>query len=289
MNKHLLLTISDDHSASSNLRFLRTFFPDICKITLTLFYVVPKPMERDFGNKDHILDQIEENKLTKGNATLAKAKKDLEVMAGCNPEHIKTKIVHSRLGTVHEIIAEAHEGLYDAVVMGRRGLGWFEELFEDSVSHNILWEQISFPIWFCRYSPEKTRRNVLLCVDGSEESLRMADHVGFILGKETDHEVTMLYVQSKSGEEGSAKQIFKESEAMLTENSFPAKQINRQILPPGNIAKSIQAEAENGGYAVVAVGRRTGEEAHKRKLFLPGSVSVTLQRSLKDISLWISK
>ena len=44
------------------------------------------------------------------------------------------------------IVRESEEGLYDAAVLGRRGLSWFEEMVSDSVSHRILWEELTFPI-----------------------------------------------------------------------------------------------------------------------------------------------
>ena len=56
-----------------------------------------------------------------------------------------------------------------------------EEMVADSVSHRILWESITFPIWICR-NTERDRKNVLVCVDGSEECLRVADHVGYMCG-----------------------------------------------------------------------------------------------------------
>ena len=57
------------------------------------------------------------------------------------------------------------------------------------------------PFWTCR-KPDLERKNVLLCVDGSEPALRMADHVGFILAQERTQEVT-LFVVVKPGEKAS--------------------------------------------------------------------------------------
>ena len=97
------------------------------------------------------------------------------------------------MGIVGDIAKEGKIGHYDAVVLGRRGYLVFECFLQDSVTREILDRKIDFPIWVCRQF-EENRKNVLLCVDGSKQSLHIADHVGFVLKDEEEHTVTILHI-----------------------------------------------------------------------------------------------
>ena len=293
MQKHFLVTLSDDISASTSLHFVRNFFTGFCDVKLTLFYVVPLAHHLPHGGladpAEATLDAIAARKRSKGRKVLEKARDWVIRIANCPATQVDVKLAHSRIGTVREIVREGIEGLYDAVILGRQGSFWFRDVFEDSVSHALLWQEIAFPLWVARPMPGP-RSGVLLAVDGSDQSLRMADHVGFVLEGERRHEVTLLAVDDGKAFAGGDPQLaLDEARLALLGGGMDPARIRQEIVKSANVTKAVTERANNGKYAVVAVGRRAHDDPTTRERLFPSSVSVSLLRGLEDCALWISK
>lgn len=293
-DKHLLLTVSDGTSASYTLRFVRSMLTNFCGIKLTLFYVAPRALHWDISDpqqtpSESVAKEISGIKRAQGTPTLNKAKQWLMDVAECESNMVETKIATSRKGVIHEIIDEARKGLYDSVVIGRKAFSWFEALFEDSLSHELLWKNIDFPIWICKRPPETPRHNLLLCVDGSNPSLRMADHVGFMLAGQEEHTVTVFHAAEGKLRFGpEVDEMFNRTSKALMENGLPESRIEFKAVRSSNPANAIMKENREREYAAVALGKR-GTQPTKLETFFPSSLSIKLLRLLDETALWISK
>jgi len=289
MEKHLLVTVSDEFHTSQSLRFVHHFFTRREDLKLTLFYVVPRrsdwrldPINLE-ANPEAIV-HIEQEKVSHGVPAMEKAREWLSSV-GYAKEQVQVKLSNGQLGTVKEIVKESEEGLYDAAVLGRRGLSWFEEMVADSVSHRILWESISFPIWICR-NTERDRKNVLVCVDGSEECLRVADHVGYMLRHEPDHNITLLHVCADD-RCVDAEQIFGRALAEIKANDISDERISVKVLTSSNPAKTILHEADTKKYAAVAIGRTSHRPSTLKHIF--ATTSLKILRGIEGAALWLCK
>jgi len=285
LEKHLLVTVSEDPNALFGLRYVSGFFTNKDVMRLTLFYVAPRHSGGDSPLGAPICQPGQEHgadKECRRPPDVQAAARDWLLAMGFPPKRLELKTTRARAGTVKDIVAEAESGLYDALVLGRRGLTWLDETFGSSVSHGLLSENITFPLWACRGSIQG-RKNVLLCVDGSEQALRAADHVGFILRDDPGHTVTIFHGKGPdSPDEASAKDITAHVRDILTQNGVPDDRIDTLTEDvPKDPAKHIMRIADTGKYAAVAVGRRSG------KVF--GSTSQKLLRGLDGPALWISK
>jgi len=294
MQKELLLAISDDRASSYNLRFLKEVFGNFCDLKLTLFYVTPRNPEwvmdeRFFVPRGEGFDEFIQQKKTKGEKALEDAQQWVMDVGGCSNDNVRVKVAHSKKGTVPELIEEAHEGMYDALLLGRKGFTWFEELFENSVCHEMLWYNIDFPIWICKRPPANPRHDVLLCMDGSAASLRMVDHAGYMLADEISHTFTLFHVAQGGYESARAGRIFDEGLALLAENGVDEERIELKMVTAGNMVKATIKEAIDGHYSAVGVGKHAIDVPGKMKGFFPSSVVVQLLRQLPDAALWISK
>lgn len=269
MEKHILICVSDNIAASYTLRFVRDFFDDPCDLRMTLLFVAPK-----------------ENSITKGNGLLEKARKWFEDMHFCDESKIELKTLSSHGNAAKMIVQEGHKGLYDAVLIGRKEFSIFEELFDYRVSPLLLWEDLGFPLWFCRAPKDDGKFGVLLCVGDDGPSIRMADHVGFILNDNKKHNVTLFHVASDRSDMAQ-KAFFKAREALIA-NGVDESRISELIVSGRNIFKAIRAQAVKGKYAVVAVGRGQHRKSAKEAV-LPDSISIKLLRSSDLGSIWISK
>ncbi|MFO7985405.1 MAG: universal stress protein [Desulfatiglandaceae bacterium] len=288
MQKHLLVTVSEKKSALYGVRFVGHFFSNKDSIKVTLFYTAPKPPSVWEGEKtlegERQREQQTKEQETKGRRALEEAKKTLGMM-GFHQDQLETKLIVRKTSKVDEIIREGSEGLYDAVVLGRRGLSRFEEAFDESVSRKLLEEKCNFPVWVCR-RPDLERKNVLICVDGSDAAYCIVDHAGFILKEEPDHKVTLLLVRRKGKISTSeADEIVSKSKEILLRHEFPEKKTRIEVVDDGNVPKTIMEHAEEGKYAVVATGRTGMDRGLFKKMFM-GSVSQTLFRELEKSTLW---
>ncbi|MBW1783579.1 MAG: universal stress protein [Deltaproteobacteria bacterium] len=249
---------------------------------ITLFYLTPKPP--DVFESDHETELQAKKWEAKGRQSLQAARTEL-VKTGFTEEQIVSKLRARRVSKVLDIVQEGADGRYDAVVLGRRGLSWLEQAFDESVTKGLLEQTVDFPLWICR-KPDLERKNVLACVDGSKASHRMVDHIGFILENNEKHTVTLVTV-AKMGKiaDKSPDDILSETGEVLRASGISADRIHTKVIAEANPSKAILKEAR--GFAAVAVGRTGTGKGLLKKVFV-GSVSDTLFHELEGASLWLA-
>lgn len=283
MDRHLLLTVSERTEGLSGVRFVGHFFSQIQEMKLTLFYLTPR--SPDIFESDPEMEMQTKKWEAKGRQALQGARAEL-LKTGFKEEQIITKLRARRVSKVMDIVQEGADGRYDAIVLGRRGLSWMEAAFDESVTKGLLEQTVDFPIWICR-KPDLNRRNVLACVDGSEASIRMLDHIGFILAQHEDHMLTLLLVTKKGKiSDRTPEDVLSESMKLLEASGFAADRIRTKVIHDGSPGKTILKEAAAGGFAAVAVGRTGTGKGLMQKIFV-GSVSDTLFHELEGASLWL--
>jgi len=286
MDRHILLTISDEYSAMQAVRFTAGFFANTGHLHLTLLYVASNPKAglteseiiQDYGN----LNRREAQTMSLAQAALDKAA-ELLVAKHFPRANIHQKISLKQLGTANDIIQEGITGMYDAIALGRRGLSRLEEMIDDSVSRQVFTTPMDIPLWICR-GHEKPAPHVLLCTDGSPASLRCADHVGFMLKDEPEHEITLLHIRAHASTAVPTEAIAG-ARRMLEENGIAPSRIKQMIVEGTNAHDTILRVSREGAYGVLATGR-TGR-GETRSMHLLGSVSMHLLKHLESATMWI--
>lgn len=289
MEKHLLVTISDDPGALNGVRFIADFFSHPESLRLTFFYTASRPAEGDEVEEDQVVPLIcgQGKDLILPHESLEKVRQ-LLCGRGFGEGSMDVKIVFRRYTKILDSILEGEKGLYDVVVLEPRGLSWLEEAFGGSVSRRVLEETAGAPLWIC-CDIDEARKNVLLCVDGSPSSLTMADHVGFMLQGERRHRVMLLIVTDPKDEAGAQAMAAMESaQAALMDNGFPEELVDAKVVSSGAVAQAIFSEAEEGNYAVVAMGR-TGVGLGRSPGLFMGSASDYLYQHLRGAALWVCR
>lgn len=285
MEKHLMITISEEKSALFAARFTGHFFSDKKNMKITLFNSAPPPPA--VWEHERSIETDIEQKATRGKIhsrieqSLNQAKTEC-ISLGFSTDNVDAKLQDRIYSKVNDIIVEGERGLYDAVVLGRRGLSMLEKLFDESVSEEMFQQTFTFPLWLCR-SVDPKRKDLLLYVDGSDTSYRMADHVGFMLSEEQRHRVTLLAMDTPER----ANEILNKATGLLIDNQFPADLILRHpIHEEGDLTKRIMEEADKNQYAAVALGRSGGETNLLKRIF-KGDVCYTLFKELEGAALWV--
>ena len=288
----LLIPLTKHSKAGGGLDFITSFFTDKTPIRLTLMHIPPSPAavwaeEKSFDR----LDELEIQAMAadkRGRSVVEHAGRKLRA-AGFPAENIREKIAPPQLSKARDIIREAGKGLYDAVVLGRRVQEGLGDVMDQSVCRELmegLSHAVSFPLWLCRL-PEPGRTNVLLCVDGSDPSDRIADHVGYMLSHVAGHAATVFHIHDPAKSDPmDAEAIVNHAVEVMVEAGMPEDRIIQRIVRGTNPARLIREECREGGYAAVALGSAGADRGFWNKLFV-GSVARTLFKGLRGAALWV--
>lgn len=225
-------------------------------------------------------------------------------MIGMKEERVTTEVQLSRAGVAADILFTARKGLYDAVVIGRRGLGRFEELIMGSVSSTFLEKCYDVPIWLVDGQVDPHR--FLVPVDLSPYTLRAVDHLAYLLNDHPSVEITLFHsAKMLSGEADELDPaiynsnwssdwirehmhrpdaVFHAPEQILCEQGFPAERIHRLETKKGlYVSRQIIRQALIDDIGTIVMGRRP----HNHKKGWLGGVSDKVVANIQDVAIWL--
>ena len=202
-------------------------------------------------------------------------------------DQVITKTMGERFGIVHDILREGAAGLYDAIVLGKRAsyaLQWLVERKGDEIAQSIIKDsKLETPIWVCP-RPERDRCNVLIGVDGSENSMRAVDHVGFIVSPHDRHNITLVHVRTGAG--SSSHDIFHQAEGILRGHDIADRRIETVSTWGVSVAGTIEGILKRHRHAAVAVGLHGSQGGFLKDVKLAGRTTSALISRLEDASIW---
>jgi nucleotide-binding universal stress UspA family protein len=310
MEKKLLLAIDGSKNSLEALEYAGALLKSCPETTLVLFHVLPPipPIYKEKGTMDPVsrkyLIQWKKKQQEAVEGVLKKSKERL-VKSGWPESQIQVRPQEDRSGVARDILFEAEKGIFDAVVLGRRGMGKIVELFLGSVSTKVIQGAGEIPVWVV--GKKCADFKILVAVDGSENSRRAVDHLSFILGSCKDERIEILLLNIRPGfitfsgplhiptlpslrdsKTDYEKKIFPyldQCGAILQEAGIAPRQIKRKIvMKSADIARSVLSEAQKGGYETIVMGRRGISKAQE---FFMGSVSNKVLQQAGDKTIWI--
>lgn len=290
MNKHFLVTVSDDYNNLTGVEFICSFFDKLSEHQITLLHIC----RLDCTDMNQALMEMWEDphdkvtgRLTVGSRKALEKSTELLGQSRMSVARMFTKTFAERYGKVKDILNEGSKGLYDAIILGKRAsytLQWFFERPADEIAQSIIGDSmLTTPLWVCP-QPEPDRKNVLICVDGSDDSMRAADHSGYILSRQEQHEITLFYVENGAGLDADA--IFKESVKILRDHDIAAERIKKESTWGLNVSGTILSYAEKNGFAAIAVGLHGQEQGILKSISLAGDTTASLIRQTEKVTLW---
>ena len=307
MEKKILMAVDDSIHANQSLRYAIKMLSGSKDVTFTLFHGQPMISQ-------YLLDEARTD--PKANASLkkvikkntAKAKTLLEkqkermITMGVPSERIEMVAQPRMIGRSKDILEYARKGIYDAIVVGRRGLSRIQKTFMGSTSAELLESADVIPVWMVDGNVASQR--ILVAVDGSESSYRAIDHVGFMLSENPEIKFSLFHVSPDAedidaisfakddpdiqdivtkGSERLMGKFFADAVQKLKDAGIAADRV--EIITTKRKAKAgkmILAEAKKGNYGTVVVGRRGADQSH-----FFGSVSRYVTERITDRSLWL--
>ena len=290
MKFHFLVTLSDNVRHLFGIRFICSFFSNLaedCQVTMLHIHSTGRnDMKGVLGNMWMRPADDEYSRLTVQAKRAIGKSKDLLLDKDIPRENIYTKACAEHYGKIEDILKEALMGQYDAITLGRRAsysLQWLFENQADETEQAVIKRLCSIPVWICP-EIEPIRKNMLLCLDGSDSSFRAADHVGYILASEPSQAITLFHVASSDGD--NSLPIFKHAESILLYHGVNGDRINWLVGKGHNIARVIGEEVNKGRYAAAALGLHGMQEHSMRAKGLTGRTITKLIRKIERAAIW---
>ncbi len=309
MNRNVLVAIDGSSFSKKALEYLVSVFLDLKDLEITLFTLAPSapsyltypnPAIEEISRVERVED-IERENLGRAQEIIQEAVEYLK-NAGFEETRLHSRVQVQRGDIAHAILREARLGKYDAVVVGRRGLGRLASVWMGSVSQKLVEYGKGLPVWII--SGKEWNKRFLVAVDLGEPGLKVIDYISFFLSGYKDIEIVLYHVitgivsrSSKEEElseiqnillerkEKEAAEFFKKAQKILSEGEFDPDQIHVKIkTSPFGPAGAIIKEAREGEYGTVIVGRR-GLGGFKE--LLVGSVSSKVLFNLNERAVWV--
>jgi nucleotide-binding universal stress UspA family protein len=308
MSKKFLIAVDDSIHSKSAIKYACNISASVKEASYTLLHIQPMISQylldearQDFAAEAELKKVIKKNSEA-GESLLEKYKKQM-VRLGVAEQHIDSITVPRALGLAKDILKYSSSDIYDAIIIGRRGLSGLQEAIMGSVSANIVEHSDSTPIWLI--DGEVVSTKIMFAVDGSENSLKALDHLSLMLGDDPDARILFFHVQPKisdycpidfemtdterleemivKGDKKCIDQFFAHARKKLKDAGFDDNQIEVKVSDTlRNPGKAIIEEAKNGDYGTIVIGRRG-----INKTFFTGSVSHYVINKISDKAVWI--
>ena len=310
MEKKILITVDGSQAADRAVDYVGFMQGEMIKdLKVTLFHVmnpVPAFLRRDSQRDPSAFKRVRE--LETRNRQAAKQVLDRTrgrlLKLGMSGDDIELKPSPRASDPARDILFEAEHGMYDAVVLGRRGLSKAQEFFVGSITNKVVQHAERLPIWVV--GGQVTSTKVLAAVDGSEGSLRAVDHLAFLLGDSPNSRITLFHVGASLGNyctldfidnelaEGIEEDLmhaetqcmddfYARAHKVLMDAGFQPDQIETKTKEGSlGVPRAVLDEVRRGDYGTVVLGRR-GEN---RSFFL-GHVSDKVVARGHEAAVWV--
>jgi nucleotide-binding universal stress UspA family protein len=306
MNKKILVAVDGSVYSSNSLDYLIRLFRQEPNFNIDLIGAV------SIGSGDHnwmpevdfppVDTSVARQRKARAESYLEDARSRL-VRNGFPKERVHFFVRESGAAVISSIHNFARKGLYDGLLVGRRGVGKVGEMFMGSVSAELIRKCREVPVWVIDGNVSSTR--FLLAAHSSPCSLMAADHISYIL---SDNPKTEIYVYHSSSVFGSAPPapvedfhnrwgedwcrkhldldncLYQAHTRVLLENGIPRRQII-QIPPHRDLDAShdLLRQAKKHNCGTIVIGRR-GRNVEKGIL---GGVSDRTAQYARNMAVWL--
>ncbi|CAN2044008.1 UspA domain-containing protein [Candidatus Magnetomoraceae bacterium gMMP-1] len=308
MQKKIMLAVDDSIHSKNAIKYAVKISSVVKNLSYTLFHVQPgisqfllEDAQYNIKTKVKVKKIIDKN--TEHSEQLLEKHKKRMVRMGIDEEHIEIATIPRSLGLAKDTLEFVQKGLYDAVVVGRRGLTRTQQAFIGSVTSKLVEHCKTIPVWVVDGEIKSNR--IMLAVDGSESAFQAVDHLSFMIGENPEIKITLFHVMPRltdyceisfdqkeadnlqefisQGDKKCINNFYAHAKKSFKDYGIKDDQIEiKAVERTMNIGKAIVDEAKNGNYGTVVIGRRGTNKA-----FFMGSVSKYVLDKTSDKTIWL--
>lgn len=305
METKILAAVDGSPYSSNSLDYLIHLFQQNQNIYVHLFSVTTSDNEQNWMMDVDPLREYSpavEKRIIRARKFLKEAKAKL-LRNGFSDEQVTFSAATSHSDISTTIHHEANRGIYDSLLIGRRGVGMVGEMFLGSVSSYLVDKCHEVPLWII--DGEVSSSRFLLAVECMSKSLMAADHLAYIIKAVPDCEIFLYHsnalfskkvqfdrdeVRKQWGDDWCSKNLTANADfieihkQILLENNIPENHIT--ILPECidvDASFDLLRQAKNHKCGTIVLGRR-GRDIEKGFL---GGVSDRTLKQANDIAIWL--
>jgi nucleotide-binding universal stress UspA family protein len=308
MQKKILLAVDDSTHSRQAVDYAGRMNHLIPGLGVTLFHIQPPVSQflldeaKRSGKAQAELKNVAARNVDASRGLLA-AYREILIRAGMAEHVVELATQPQQQGPAKDILDFAQNGLFDAILAGRRGISYVQQMFMGSVSAHLIENSPVIPVWLVDGDVRSMR--VMAAVDGSESALRAVDHMAFMLSGNPEVRVCFFHVAPRFkdyceidfGEEagGGLETLITQGDRRCMDDFFPAalaklraagfrdEQIETLTAATlHNVGETILKAAREGGFGAIVMGRRG-----LNRSFFGGKVSYTVSHKLSDAALWL--
>jgi nucleotide-binding universal stress UspA family protein len=310
MHRILLTTDGSGHSLKGA-RYLASLYRGAENLEVNVLTVSPRipPLFLEEASHDpKVMRQFESWKRRKeeeAQKCLEEAKVTLQ-QGGLKKNPIQTKYKQLRVGVAQDIIREADAEKYNGIVIGKKGMGWLDEMLLGSITNKLLEISEDHPLWVVD-GKDWNPRKILIAMDETEHAVEVAGYAGRMLqglpGVEIllyhfclpyidppvnheEEEIAKRYIERRRDR---MTHFFAEAQKVLRTFGFQQNAVQTRFYcqtPPGDkkISQAILAEVREGNFGTLVIGRKGSTRAREFKL---GSVSLRTVTEAENCAVWV--
>jgi nucleotide-binding universal stress UspA family protein len=311
--KRILLATDGSNFALSSAAYMADLYKGAADMEVTVLHILPSvpPLYREEPydpviRKDYAL--WKKKRLEEAKKYTEEAMKVL-LKGGFEKSHIQPRHAQQIVGVARDIIREADAGHYDACVVGKKGMGWFDDLFLGSITSKLLEISENHPVWLVSGKEWKSRK-VLVAMDHTRKAVHLARYVGEMLRglegvqiyfyhycapfaenltqeeKERVREIERHMVERDKEE---MVHIFDEAQEALEKLGYNKKDFVSRFdydksASPRKASRAILQEVRKGGYGTLVLGRKGSTQAREFQL---GSVVMRTVTEVENCAVWV--
>jgi len=304
--KKLLVLFDGSKPSQQTLTYLEQLAP-FKNAKVVLFHVfsgIPEcysDLERTPQYQQAISQMIDwENHQKKEIETFAENARQTLVDAGFGPDSVEIRIQKRQIGIARDILKEAEEGKYTAVVMRRRGISALESVVVGSVANKLFAKLTFCPVIIAGQRPANDK--LLIAIDGSPSSMKAVDFVARNVGGHgcrvglihvirgfgnlvPDSPEFLMPAENVELAHKDMMRLFNDVKGKLVLAGFDENRIEEKIITGVySRAGAIVEAAEAGDYGAIVVGRKGLSRVQE---FFMGQVSMKVIHEGKKFTVWM--
>ncbi|NWF55428.1 MAG: universal stress protein [Syntrophaceae bacterium] len=311
--RKLLLTTDGSESSLRAAAYLAGLYKDTADAEVTVLHISPSipPIYTEEIHDSAIRKKFETWKTKKeeeGQRYLAEVARVLKEN-GFPAERVQTRYSIQMVGVARDIIREADSGRYDAVLMGKKGMGWLEEHFLGTISNKLLEIAEGRPLWIVE-GKDLNPKKVLIALDADEAALEVTRFAGRmlqglkgveillfhfcgpyceILDPPKSDEAREVFEYLVNRERGKVSAIFAQAQKILSDAGFGDSTVEVRFeadtsLTQKKASRQILAAAAQGNFGTVILGRKGITRAREFRL---GSICLRTVAEAENCAVWV--
>jgi len=311
--KQILLATDGSEYALKASAYLASLYKGTWDVEITLLHISPPipPIYREERHDPQIRKAYADWKKKKEQEAKKYIEESTEVLlrGGFKKSQIRPKYNHQIVGIARDILREADIRHSDACVLGKKGMGWFDDMFLGSITNKLLEISENHPIWLVSGDPRNSRK-VFVAMDHTPQTIQLARYVGemfqglegikilfyhycapFTEDFTPEEREKMKEIENRliQNERDRMSHFFSEARKVLEDLGFDKKEVEYKFeygksASARKVSQRILKEMKGGKHGTLVIGRKGATSAREFRL---GSVAWQIATESENCAIWV--